>query len=104
MRKRTRGHIEQKTQWNLSNIRTVEKGKTMRKSQKLMLISLLIAVIATIVIVPSLSWLSSVSKPVVNTFSGGAISILLDEAKLIQKEKQLWVKTPAVLIKTTTSM
>lgn len=61
----------------------------MRKSQKLMLISLLIAVIATIVIVPSLSWLSSVTKPVVNTFTGGAISILLDEAKVDTEGKAI---------------
>lgn len=52
----------------------------MRKSQKLMLASLLLAVIAIFTVAPTLSWLSSTSTPVVNTFAGGAISIKLDEA------------------------
>ena len=52
----------------------------MRKSQKFMLISSLLAVITMLTIVPTLSWLSSTSKPVINTFAGGTISIQLDEA------------------------
>lgn len=52
----------------------------MRKSQKLMLTSLLLALIAVLTVAPTLSWLSSTSAPVVNTFAGGAISIKLDEA------------------------
>ena len=54
----------------------------MRKSQKLMLTSLLLAVIMVITVMPTLSWLSSTSEPVVNTFAGGMISIKLDEAKV----------------------
>lgn len=52
----------------------------MRKSQKLMLTSLLLTLIAVLTVAPTLSWLSSTSAPVVNTFAGGAISIKLDEA------------------------
>ena len=52
----------------------------MRKSQKLMVISLLLAVIAVFTVAPTLSWLSATSEPVVNTFGGGKISIRLDEA------------------------
>ena len=52
----------------------------MKKSRLLMSISLLLSVIAVITVGPTLSWLSSKSEPVVNTFAGGAISIRLDEA------------------------
>lgn len=52
----------------------------MRKSQKLMLICLMLTLIAVVTVVPTFSWLSSTSQPVVNTFAGGAISIKLDEA------------------------
>ncbi|MBC5788275.1 hypothetical protein [Clostridium facile] len=52
----------------------------MRKSQKFMLTSVLLAVIVMLTVMPTLSWLSSTSEPVVNTFAGGAISIKLDEA------------------------
>ena len=52
----------------------------MRKSQKLMITCLMLAVIAVLTVAPTLSWLSSTSQPVVNTFAGGAISIKLDEA------------------------
>lgn len=52
----------------------------MRKSQKLMLTCLMLCLIAALTIAPTLSWLSSTSQPVVNTFAGGAIAIKLDEA------------------------
>lgn len=52
----------------------------MRKGQKLMITSLLLSAIAILTVAPTLSWLSSTSAPVVNTFAGGAISIKLDEA------------------------
>lgn len=52
----------------------------MRKSQKAVIVSLLLAVIAAMTISPTLSWLSDTSDSVVNTFAGGAISIKLDEA------------------------
>lgn len=57
------------------------KGEiSMRKSQKAVIASLLLAVIAAMTISPTLSWLSDTSDSVVNTFAGGAISIKLDEA------------------------
>lgn len=46
----------------------------MRKSQKFMLTSLLLAVIAILTVAPTISWLSSTSPPVINTFAGGLIS------------------------------
>lgn len=52
----------------------------MRKSQKLMITSLMLAVIAVLTVAPTLSWLSATSAPVINTFAGGAIAIRLDEA------------------------
>lgn len=52
----------------------------MRTSRKLMLISALLALIALLTVLPTLSWLSATSKPVINTFAGGAIAIRLDEA------------------------
>ncbi|MGN0172177.1 MAG: hypothetical protein ACI39E_05295 [Acutalibacteraceae bacterium] len=52
----------------------------MQKSRKLMVTSLLLAVMVILTVPPTLSWLSSTSAPVVNTFAGGAISIKLDEA------------------------
>ena len=52
----------------------------MRKSQKLLVTSLLLAVIAVLTVSPTLSWLSSTSAPVINTFAGGVISVKLDEA------------------------
>lgn len=51
----------------------------MRKSQKLLVTSLLLAVIAVLTVSPTLSWLSSTSAPVINTFAGGVISVKLDE-------------------------
>lgn len=52
----------------------------MKKSQKLMVTSLLLAVIALCTVGPTLSWLSATTTPVVNTFAGGAIALSLDEA------------------------
>lgn len=52
----------------------------MRKGQKLMIVSLLLALIAVLTVTPTLSWLSSISTPVVNTFTGGGITVTLDEA------------------------
>ena len=52
----------------------------MKKSQKLMITSLLALVVVLLGIAPTLSWLFSTSQPVINTFSGGTIAIKLDEA------------------------
>lgn len=54
----------------------------MRKSQKILITSILLAVIALVSVPSTMSWLSYTSSPVVNTFAGGAISVTLDEAKV----------------------
>ena len=52
----------------------------MKKSKKFLIAVLMVAVIAVCSFTPTFSWLSSKSDRVVNTFAGGAISIVLDEA------------------------
>jgi len=52
----------------------------MSKIRKLMMASLLLIVVVMISASSTISWLSSQSETVVNTFAGGAISIILDEA------------------------
>lgn len=52
----------------------------MRKSQKLMITCLLLLGLGLFTVTPTLSWLSSTSVPVVNTFAGGSISLKVDEA------------------------
>lgn len=61
----------------------------MRKSRKLLITALLLTVIAVTAIVPTLSWLSSKSQPVVNTFAGGAITIQIDEAPVNPAGKKI---------------
>lgn len=52
----------------------------MKKSKKFLALLLSLAVIAVTTVTPTFSWLSAKSERVVNTFAGGAISIILDEA------------------------
>jgi len=52
----------------------------MKKSRKIMLSCLVLAVIATFTVSPTFSWLSASSDVVVNTFAGGGISITIDES------------------------
>lgn len=52
----------------------------MKKSKKFLALLLSLAVIAVTTVTPAFSWLSAKSERVVNTFAGGAISIILDEA------------------------
>lgn len=52
----------------------------MIKCKKLVAVGLILIVMAMLTVSPTISWLSSKSDTVVNTFAGGAISIRLDEA------------------------
>ncbi len=52
----------------------------MKRSRKFLVLLISVALVAAITITPTLSWLSDTSDRVVNTFAGGAISIVLDEA------------------------
>lgn len=57
----------------------------MRKSKNYLIAILMVVVIAVCTITPTFSWLSSKSENVVNTFAGGAISIVLDESPVDAK-------------------
>lgn len=52
----------------------------MKKSKKLMALGALLIILIVAAVAPTFSWLSAESEKVVNTFAGGAISILLDES------------------------
>lgn len=52
----------------------------MKRSQKIVLTAVLLAVMTLFTVRPALSWLSATSEPVINTFAGGTIAIKLDEA------------------------
>lgn len=54
----------------------------MKKSKKFLALILSLAVIAVTTVSPTFSWLSAQSERVVNTFAGGAIAIVVDEAKV----------------------
>lgn len=56
-------------------------------SNKLRIVSAMLAVIAVFAVSPTLAWLSATTKPVVNYFSGGAIAIILDEAPVDEEGK-----------------
>lgn len=51
-------------------------------SRKLKLAAAMLAVIAVFTVTPTLAWLSASTDPVVNYFSGGAIALTLNEAKV----------------------
>ncbi|MCD8365667.1 MAG: hypothetical protein LUC83_07650 [Clostridiales bacterium] len=53
----------------------------MKKSRKILLSCLVLAVIVTCTVSPTFSWLSAKSEQVVNTFAGGTIAVTLDEAE-----------------------
>ena len=61
----------------------------MRKSQKLMITSIMVAVIAMVTVGPTMSWLSATTDPVVNTFAGGAIALQLDESQVDANGKKM---------------
>lgn len=52
----------------------------MKRSKKFLVLALSLAVAAAVWAAPTVSWLSDKSGRVVNTFAGGAISIVLDES------------------------
>ncbi len=52
----------------------------MKKRKNLIAIGAVLAILLVVTVVPTFSWLSAQSERVVNTFAGGAISILLDES------------------------
>lgn len=60
----------------------------MKKSKNFLACALAIAVIAATFVAPTFSWLSSQSEKVVNTFSGGTISVMIDEAPVDENGKK----------------
>lgn len=60
----------------------------MKKSKNFLAFALAFAVIAATFVAPTFSWLSSQSEKVVNTFSGGAISVIIDEAPVDENGKK----------------
>lgn len=60
----------------------------MKKLKYVLIGALISAVISTCVVVPTLSWLSSKSDEVVNTFEGGEIKIKMDESPVDENGKK----------------
>ena len=52
----------------------------MKKSKRLAVLSALLVILVVAAVAPTFSWLSAQSEKVVNTFAGGAVSVLLDES------------------------
>lgn len=52
----------------------------MKKLRKSTIIATVVALVAVLMIAPTLAWLFSISEKVVNTFESGDISIVLDES------------------------
>lgn len=61
----------------------------MKRSKKFLALLISAALVAAISAMPTLSWLSDTSERVVNTFAGGAISIVLDEAPVDAYGKEI---------------
>lgn len=61
----------------------------MRKSKNFLVLMLSFVLIAVTFVSPTYSWLSAKSERVVNTFAGGAISIILDEAPVDTDGKEI---------------
>lgn len=61
----------------------------MKRSKKFLVFMISVALVAAISMMPTLSWLSDKSEKVVNTFAGGAISIMLDEAPVDAHGQQI---------------
>lgn len=58
----------------------MRKKHSMQKTKTYLVLAVSLILIVAVSVPPTFSWLSSQSKRVVNTFAGGAISIILDEA------------------------
>ncbi|MCC8073336.1 MAG: hypothetical protein LIO62_04345 [Clostridiales bacterium] len=61
----------------------------MKKTKKFLVLMLSVAIIVTVAVSPTISWLQSQSESVVNTFAGGKISIELDEAPVDEDGKEI---------------
>lgn len=61
----------------------------MKRSKKFLVFMISVALVTAISMMPTLSWLSDKSEKVVNTFAGGAISIILDEAPVDAHGQQI---------------
>lgn len=61
----------------------------MKKSKKFLIAFMAVAMIVASLAAPTYSWLSSKSEKVVNTFAGGAISIIVDEAQVDTDGKKI---------------
>lgn len=61
----------------------------MKKSKRFLAALLSAIVTAALLAAPTYSWLSSQSESVVNTFAGGAISVVLDEAQVDTSGKKI---------------
>lgn len=60
----------------------------MKKLKYVLLGALISAVVSTSVVIPTLSWLSSLSDEVVNSFEGGEVKIKMDESPVDNKGKK----------------
>lgn len=61
----------------------------MRKTKKFLVLMLSIAIISVTAVLPTVSWLQSKSEKVVNTFEGGKISVILDEAPVDENGREI---------------
>lgn len=60
----------------------------MKKLKYVLFGALISAVVTTCVVVPTLSWLSSKSEEVVNTFEGGEVTVKIDESPVDEDGKK----------------
>lgn len=61
----------------------------MKQSKKYLIAVMSVVMIFTSLAAPTYSWLSSKSEKVVNTFSGGSISVIVDEAQVDPDGKKI---------------
>lgn len=59
----------------------------MKKSRNFLILTLSMIIITVSFVAPTFSWLSSQSDPVVNTFAGGKIEVIVDESKVDEHGK-----------------
>lgn len=61
----------------------------MKRNKKWIALGSILAILLVVTVIPTYSWLSSQTDPVVNSFAGGTISLKLDEARVDEHGKQL---------------
>lgn len=61
----------------------------MKRKKKWIAMGSLLAILLVVTVIPTYSWLSSQTDPVVNSFAGGTISIALDEAKVDENGQRI---------------